>query len=99
MADCFIDRFIGVVQLDIFADNPNADPVLGRDQFSENFLPMGHVRGRNIQPQAVADQIIQALALQHERNFVNGVLHVDFLDDRFVGNIAEEGDFLAQFLR
>ena len=48
--------------------------------------------------QQAADQVVHALALEHQRHFVNAVVHVLFLDHRLVGHVAEHGNFLAQIL-
>ena len=61
-------------------------------------LPVRHVRDRRVQMQQPADQIVHALALQHQRHFVNGMVNVLFLDDGFERHVAEHGNFLAQFL-
>src|ERR1035437_5624168 len=53
---------------------------------------------RNSDREQPADQLIHPLALQHERHFVNGMVNVFFLDDRFERHVAEHGNFLAQFL-
>src|SRR5207253_8445530 len=37
-----INRFISILKLDVFADNTNADAMLRRDQFANDFLPMIH---------------------------------------------------------
>ena len=44
-----IHRFISVLHLDVFADHSDAHPMLGRDQFANNLLPMRHVGRRRIQ--------------------------------------------------
>ena len=53
---------------------------------------------RRVEVQQAADQVIHALALEHQRHFVNAVVHVLFLDHRFERDVAEQGNFLAQFL-
>ncbi len=96
VGDGFIDRFVGVVQLDVFADNADADAMARRQELADDFLPMRHVGRRRVQMEQPADQVIDPLALEHQRQFVNGVLDVGFLDHRLVRDVAEDGDFLAQ---
>jgi len=93
-----INRFIGVVQLDIFADDAKANPMLGGDELADDFLPMAHVGGRRVEPEKLADEIVHALALEHEGNLVNAVINILLLDDGFVRDVAEKGNFLAQLL-
>ena len=86
------------MKLDVFSDHTNADTVLRCDELSDDFLPLRHVRLGRIEFQELADQIIHALPLQHQRNFVNAVIDIFLLDHRFVRDGAEERDLLAQFL-
>jgi hypothetical protein len=44
----------------------------------------------------LANQVVHALALKDEGQFVDGVLDVQFLDDGFDRDVAEVGDFLAE---
>ena len=96
--DRFVNRFVGVLQLDVFADDANADTMLRRDEFADDLLPMRHVRRRCVEVQQTADEIVEPVALKHERHLVNAVVNVLLLDDRFVRDVAEQRDFLAQFL-
>ena len=96
--DGLIDRFVGVLQADVFADDADAHAMLRRDELADDFLPMRHVRRRRVEMQQAADQVVGALALEHQRHLVNRMVHVLFLDDRLDGHVAEQGNFLAQFL-
>ena len=98
VADGFIDGLVGVLQADVFADHADADAVLRRDDFADDFLPVRHVGGRHIEAQQPADQVVGALALEHERHFVNRMFHVLLLDHRLHGDVAEHGNLLAQLL-
>ena len=44
--DRLVDRFVGVLQLDVFADDADAHAMLRRDEFADDFLPVRHVRRR-----------------------------------------------------
>ena len=72
--------------------------MLRGDKFADDFLPVRHVRRRRVEVQQPANEVVEPVALQHERHFVNAVVHVLLLDDRFVRDVAEQRDFLAQFL-
>src|SRR5262245_63593050 len=41
--DGFVNGFIGVLQFDVLADDPNADAVLRRNELADDLLPMSHV--------------------------------------------------------
>ena len=43
----------------------------------------------------LANEVVKALALEHERDFVDAVIHVFFFDDSFVRDVAEGATFLA----
>src|ERR1043166_9518870 len=98
MNDRFVDRFVSVVEFDVFAHDTDADPVLGGDQLADDVLPMRHVRGRGREVKHAADEIVEALALEHEGNFVNRMLDVLFLDHSLIRHVTEERDFLSQLL-
>ncbi len=93
--DRLIDRFVGIVQFNVLADHADANAVPRRDQLANNVLPVRHVGRRRLQVQQAANQIIQPLALEHQRHLIDRVLDVLLLDYRLVGHIAEQGDFLA----
>ena len=95
MNDGFVNGFVGVLKFDVFADDTDANAMLWGDQFANDFLPMRHVRRRIIEAQKIADKVIHPLALEHEGNFVNGVIDVFFFDDCFEWNVTKQGDFLA----
>ena len=42
--DRLVNRFVGVLQLDVFADHADADAMLRRDEFADDLLPVRHVR-------------------------------------------------------
>jgi hypothetical protein len=98
MDDCFVNGFVGVLEFDVFADHPDANPVLWGDDFSDDFLPVGHIRQGGIQVQLAADQVIHSFPLQHKGHFVDAVIDVLFFDHRFVWDVAEKRNLLAQFL-
>jgi hypothetical protein len=85
--DGLIDRLVGVVELDVFAHHADAHAVLRGDEFADDLLPVRHVGHGRVQMQQPADQFVHPLALQHQRHFVNAVVHVLFLDDRLEGTL------------
>jgi hypothetical protein len=54
-----------------------------------------HIGRWIVQAQQTANEVIDAFSLEHERDFVDGVVDVFFFDDSFEGDVAKQGDFLA----
>ena len=48
--------------------------------------------------EVAADEVVHALALEHERHLVDGMVDVLLLDDCFEGHVAEHGDLLPELL-
>src|SRR5258706_7419833 len=96
--DRLVDGFIGVLQAYVFADDADAHAMLWRDELADDLLPVRHVRRRRVQVEQAADEVVEALAVQHQRQFINGMIHVLGLDDAFERDVAEHGNLLAQFL-
>src|SRR5215831_3150888 len=69
--DGFVNRFVSVLKFDVFTHDADADTMLWRDEFANNFLPMRHVRGWIVEAQETANEVIDALALQHQRNLID----------------------------
>src|SRR5262245_35044200 len=60
--DRLVDRFVGVLQLDVLPDDTNPDAVLRRDELPNNVLPVAHVRRRRVQVEQATDKIVHSLA-------------------------------------
>src|SRR5207249_10418938 len=58
VADGLVNRFVGVLQLNVLADHADPHSLLRGDQLADDFLPVRHVGGRGVQPQTLADQVI-----------------------------------------
>src|SRR6266850_5798394 len=93
--DRLVNRFVSVLEFDVFANNSDTDAMLRSDEFADDFLPMRHVGGWIIQAQKSANDVVDTFALEHERNFVDGVIDILFFDDSLKGDVAKQGDFLA----
>ena len=96
MVERFLDRFIGVVELHIFTDQADADTGAGRHNAPEYVLPLAHIRRALLQLQQLANEFVQSFALKDQRELIDGVLHIFFLDDRLEGDVTEEGNLFAQ---
>ena len=98
MDDGFVNRFVGVVEFDVFTHYAESDPVARGRQFADDLLPMSHVRRRRLKIEMPADQFVHALPLQDERHFVDRMVDVLFLDDRLERDVAEQRYFMPQVL-
>src|SRR5436190_10345375 len=65
MNDGFINRFVSVLEFDVFAYNTDANPMLWRYKFADDLLPMGHISGRGVETQEFANQVVHSFALEH----------------------------------
>src|SRR5260370_15014703 len=88
--DGFVNGFVSILQFDVFTNDTDANAMPRSDEFADDFLPMRHVGRRIIQAQQPAYEVIDALALEHERHFVNGVVDVFFFNNSLEGDVAKE---------
>ena len=51
--------------------------------------------GRRIQVQKIANEIVDPFPLQHQRHFINGVIHIFFFHHRLERHIAIKRYFAA----
>ena len=72
VAEGFVDGFIGVLQLDVFADHADLHLVLGRLDAADDLGPDILRVGAGLEPELVHDELIKALLLQHEGQLVDG---------------------------
>ena len=91
----FVDGFVGVLELDVFADDCDADAVAGIDDTGDVGAPLCHVRLLSLDAEAVAHVVIEPLLAEHEGRFVDGIGRVGEFDYRGFRNVAVEGDFIA----
>ena len=90
-----LDAEIGVLQLDIFADDADIDLVFGAAQLGDEVTPAAQAVpgffGRG-QGQPVDQELVEAGFLQAEGNLVDGV-NGDHGDDSVLRDVTEESDF------
>ena len=87
----FVDRFVGVLQFDVLAHEPDTDHVGGALLPVEEVLPRVQLRrGADFKAELLQRDGVHPLALQHEGHLVDGG-HVDGLDDGLLRHVAEEG--------
>ncbi len=94
------DRQVGVLELDVLADQRDLDRVgaQGLAGAPHQLLPVAELRRRRLHPEVVEDEVVHALGAVDERHLVD-VVHVARRDDRVVRQRGEQGDLLAHVLR
>ena len=65
---------------------------------STHFFPVGHFFGGCFEVEITADEFVELFGAQYERDFVDRVGHVAFLDHAIERDVTEEGNLLADFL-
>ena len=95
----FVDRFVGVLQFDVFAGHGDGDLVFRMDHALHEALPILERRGGRVaEAELVHHQAVDLVAAQVERAFVNRVGHIAEGDDVLALDVAEHGDFLPVVL-
>ncbi len=93
-----IQRDVGIADLDVLADHRDVDRrivlLAGRD----DLLPLAEVRRRRVDPELVADDRVELLLVQQDRNPVD-VVGVDRGDHRALLDVGEERDLAPLLFR
>src|SRR5579883_3437143 len=93
-----VDRLVGVVELDVLADERDLERLLGVDERVDEPLPLGEVGAVAVDVEVVQDRPVEPLVAEDERDLVDRVLHVLLDEARVEVHVAEEGDLLAHLL-
>src|SRR5581483_10270736 len=91
-----VQRLVGVLQVDVLADEGDVDFLLRVLERVHQLRPRGEVRGAREDGELVADDLVQHLLVQHHRDLVDRV-HVPGRDHGLFLHVAEERD-LAPFV-
>jgi hypothetical protein len=95
----FVDRLVGVLQLDVFAGHGDGHLVLGMDDALDEMLPiLQRGRGRVAEADLVHHQAVDLVAAQVQRALVNRVGDIAEGDDVLALDVAEHGDLAAVVL-
>ncbi len=78
----FVDALVGVLQVDVFADDRDLDLLFRVDDATNELAPVAQIGRRRFDLQQLADELIETFLVQHQRHLVNGVRHVARFDDR-----------------
>ena len=91
VSERLVQALVGVLQLDILADDADRDLARGVAQALHQVDPGLHVPLAGLEPEATQDLGVKTFACQHQRNFVD-VLDVFRGDHSLFGNAAEQRD-------
>ena len=95
----FVDRFVGVLQLDVFAGDGDGHLVFRMDDALHETLPiLERGRRRVAEADLVHHEAVDLVAAEVERAFVNRVVHIAEGDDVLALDVAEHGDLLPVVL-
>ncbi len=98
MVERFVNRLVGVLVLDVFADDADGH-FMGRIADAlQHAAPVADVQRLGLELQLLDDQFIQPIIDQAERHFVDAEFLVALLDDGPVFHVAEQGDLLGVVL-
>jgi len=88
-----LQALVGVLILDIFADDADDDAIAGMADALVQILPGMHVAGGRVEMEIAQDQLVEALLGEAEGDFVDagGVAGCD--DGIFRKHLQKEGDF------
>ena len=93
MRERFLERFVAVFVLDVFADDGDVDLVLGVVAAVDKFPPKSDVGVGRLFVQILEDERVDAFLGKPDRNFVDEG-HGFGADDGLFFNVAEGGDLL-----
>jgi hypothetical protein len=85
----FVNTFVGVPNIEVFADNSNSDSFRGANDTLYKIFPFCEVGLPRFQTQKVTHQLIQPLRVKRQRHFVNCMRDVALFDYRFFRDAAE----------
>ena len=92
------DRQVGVLEAHVLADDPDAHRALGAELDPvDQDLPLAEVGVGAVEAQDLADDVVEALLVQHERDLVE-VAGVGGVDDGVDRHVAEVGDLALEAL-
>ena len=95
----FIDRFVSILQLDVFSGHRDGDLVLGMDHPLHKALPaFKRRRWRVTEADLVDHEAVDLVAAQVERAFIDRVVDIAECDNILALDITEHRDLAAIFL-
>ncbi len=98
MVQRFVDRLVGVLVLDVLADDGDGHFVGRVDDALHHRAPVVDVQRLRPQAELLDDQLVQLVLDQAERHLVDAEGLVALLDDGARLDVAEQGDLLGHVL-
>ena len=95
----FVNRLVSVSMFCVFSDHRDADLMLGIAKGEHHVVPRVQSKRLAGQMQTLHHEFIEFVVPQRKRDFINGKVFVQFLDDRFQGDVAEQRNLFAFFAR
>ena len=86
-----VERLVGVEQLHVLADHGDVDRLERIELGVEDMDPLGQIRLRRLEAELVADDIVEPLLVQHQRNAIDGIGILQ-RDDRTLFDVGEQRD-------
>jgi len=71
MGQRLVDAFVGVLKVDVLADDGDLDALLGADNPLHKTLPVRHIRRRRRDAEELAGDLVQFFLLQLERQLID----------------------------
>ncbi len=87
-----VQRLVGILQVDVLADEGDVDLVLGMLERVHQLGPVRQVGGAGEDAELVADDLVEHLLVQHHRDLVD-VVDVPGRDHRLFLHVRKESDF------
>ncbi len=88
----FVQTLVGILQLDIFADNADGHGLAQSVNAIDQRSPLPQIGIAQRQAQQIHQQLIQSLPIEHQRNFIHG-FHILRRDDRVLRYVTEQRNF------
>lgn len=95
----FINRLVRILVFCIFADDRDADLVFGVPEREHQVVPRIEFQRLAGEVESLHHELIEFVISKGERDFVDRKILVDFLDNGFQVDVAEEGDLFSFFAR
>ena len=94
MGEGFVNRLVGVLELNVFADDPDLDRVSRVDNAINHIAPFDEVRLLCFKAEPLTDDAVEVLIVQIKRSPVDRSRDIEKRDDGFGANVAKHRDFL-----
>ena len=98
MGEALVDRLVGVLQVDVFADDTDLDAVARVDDAIDHVAPFEQVGIGSDETEPGADDVVEVLVVQVQWGPVDRAHHVEEGDHRLGTHVAEHRDLFPHIL-